>query len=336
MRLLALFLVVSVCRAMAQSVVLLPVATEVNASFRALSVVNGTVAWVAGTNGYVGRTEDGGNHWQFSQVKDFEKLDFRSLYAFDRNMAIIANAGSPAFVLVTGNGGQTWEVVYTNAHADAFLDGIDFWNEREGLIYGDPINNRMLLLRTSDGGRTWAAVANAPRLEIGEASFAASGTGIRCFDGSRAVIATGGVLSRLWHSADKGNTWTSSQVPMIQGESSTGIFSVGINGNIRVVVGGDYRQPTKTDRHIFYSTDGGVAWQAPEVPTRGYRECVEYAGNGMWLAAGPTGVEVSTDNGITWQPLSEEQGFHTVRKARNGRLVLIAGYGKLGYVQLKN
>ncbi len=307
----------------------------VNSSFRALSVVDDRVAWVAGSNGQVGRTVDGGTTWQFNQVRGFEKMDFRSLYAFDQSRAIIANAGSPASILITHNAGTSWEVVYTNAHADAFFDGIDFWNEREGLIYGDPIDNRMLLLRTADGGLSWSAVASPPGLENGEASFAASGTGIRCFNTSNVVIATGGVLSRLWHSTDKGNTWRSLPVPIIQGESSTGIFSVGIHGNTWVVAGGDFNLPQKKERHIFYSTDGGVTWHTPETATRGYRECVEPARNGMWLAAGPTGAETSDDQGKTWKSLSDEQGIHTVRQARNGSLILMAGSRRLWQIKLK-
>ncbi|MDL5048014.1 YCF48-related protein [Oscillatoria amoena NRMC-F 0135] len=331
------FLIVlfAVAFALAQPARVTSTVSPVNSSFRALSVVDNRVAWVAGSNGHVGRTEDGGNTWTFNQVKDFEELDLRSLYAFDHSRAIIANAGSPAYILATRNGGQTWEVVYANSHANAFLDGVDFWNDNEGLIYGDPIDGRMLLLRTIDGGNSWSVVEQAPLLAQGEASFAASGTGIRCVKPNQVVITTGGTMSRVWRSADKGSTWTSISVPVIQGESSTGVFSIGMLQNNWVVVGGDYLQPSKADRHIFYSADGGATWHVPATGTRGYRECVEPAGNGMWLAAGPTGVEFSADDGKTWRPLSDETGFHTVRKARTGSLILLAGSRKLGYVRIK-
>ena len=95
-------------------------------------------------------------------VKDFEAVDFRSLYAFDSLNAIIANAGSPASILKTVDGGKTWKEVYHNEHKDIFLDGIDFWDSQRGLIYGDPINSHMQILKTSDGGNTWDVNLDPP------------------------------------------------------------------------------------------------------------------------------------------------------------------------------
>jgi photosystem II stability/assembly factor-like uncharacterized protein len=74
------------------------------------------------------------------------------------------------------------------------MDGIDFWNDTEGIIYGDAIDKRMLLLATHDGGKIWKELPEAQRpiLSEGEGSFAASGTGIRYYDQSRLLISTGG------------------------------------------------------------------------------------------------------------------------------------------------
>src|SRR4051812_17955171 len=57
----------------------------VTAHFRALSVVDDQVAWMAGTGGHVGRSLDGGLSWTFTTVPGFNdpKADFRTLYAFD-------------------------------------------------------------------------------------------------------------------------------------------------------------------------------------------------------------------------------------------------------------
>ena len=179
---------------------------SVTSSFRGLSAVDDSVVWVSGSNGWIGRSTDGAKSWIFKQVQGFEKLDFRSLYAFDKQRAIIANAGSPAHILQTIDGGNTWQIVYQNNHADSFFDGIDFWNDRNGIIYGDPIQGRMLLLITKDGGHTWNELPelHRPQLNVGEASFAASGTGIRCYDKSKVMISTGGKVSRLFISKNNG------------------------------------------------------------------------------------------------------------------------------------
>jgi photosystem II stability/assembly factor-like uncharacterized protein len=299
--------------------------TNSTASFRGLSVVDDKVAWLSGSQGWVGQTTDGGQSWSFNQVKGFEEVDFRSLYAFDNQRAVIANAGSPAHILMTTDGGKTWNPVYTNSHADAFFDGMDFWNDKEGIIYGDPIDGKMLLLSTRDGGLSWTEIKDAPQLEKGEASFAASGTGIRCTSKNQVMISTGGVVSRLWISKDKGVHWKNINTPIVQGENTTGIFSFVQNNKVLIIVGGDYKKEDVAVKHNFYSTEEGKQWLAPVAPTRGYRECVEPITNKIVVSTGPSGTDISFDNGHSWKALSNEKGLHVVRKARKGSLVILAG-----------
>lgn len=306
--------------------------SQTNASFRGLSVVDDSVAWVSGSQGTVLRTVNGGKTWKHIWVPGFEKADFRTLYAFDSLNALVGNAGSPAVLLRTADGGKTWTEVYRNAHPDAFLDGVDFWNGKQGMVYGDPINQHLLMLRTSDAGRTWLELPEneRPKLDSGEASFAASGTNIRTWDKSKVLIATGGKISRLWFSANRGKNWKAIPVPMLQGKSSQGVFSVAVHKKTWVLVGGDYLADTLRERHVWVSEDEGKSWRFPESPTGGYRECVELISENEWLATGPTGTERSLDAGKTWTPVSDERGFHVLRKARRGSLILFAGgKGKL-------
>lgn len=299
--------------------------TNNTSSFRGLSIVDNKIAWLSGTQSRVGRSIDGGHTWEFMQVEGFDNLDFRSLYAFDDQRAIVSNAGSPAHILLTTDAGKSWKEVYTNTSKDAFFDGIDFWNDKEGMVYGDPIDGKMLVLRTVDGGLSWREVTTSPQLEKGEASFAASGTGIRCTNKNEVMICTGGVVSRLWNSTDKGENWTAIRAPIIQGENTRGIFSFVYNINALIIVGGDFQKETLATNHNFYSLDGGMNWQTPTVPIRAYRECVEPIKKKILIATGPSGSDISYDNGINWKMLSDEKGFHVVRKARKGNLVIVAG-----------
>jgi photosystem II stability/assembly factor-like uncharacterized protein len=299
--------------------------TSSSASFRGLSVVDNRTAWVSGTKGSVGRTTDGGKTWNIQRIPGFEELDFRSLYAFNSERAIIANAGSPAYILITTNGGKSWKTVYTNDQKDAFFDGIDFWDDQNGLIYGDPIEGKMLLLRTTDGGLTWNPVKEPPMLETGEASFAASGTGIRCTNKKAVMICTGGTVSRLWISDNQGEHWTNLPTPILQGESSTGIFSFVLHNGVLHIVGGDYKNMALNKNHNFYSGDGGKQWTSPVTPVRGYRECIEVIAEKTLVSTGPTGTDISYDDGRNWKALSDDTGLHVLRKARNGSLVIVAG-----------
>ena len=308
---------------------------SVKSSFRALSVINDKVAWAGGSKGWIGRSIDGGKSWLFKQISGFETLDFRSIYAFDSLTCIVANAGSPAYIFRTTDGGKNWTTVYKNEIKEAFIDGIDFWNDKKGIAYGDPINGKMLLLSTEDGGISWKELSGPTLLE-GEASFAASGTGLRCYDKKKITITTGGKISRLWTSKDEGTTWTVDSLPVIQGEESTGAFSaVFWIDKYGVVVGGDFKNELQNGKHIFLTLNKGKNWTLPIRPTRGLRECVEYLGNDYLIAIGPQGADVSNDRGENWLPISDEKGFHVVRKARDGSLLIAAGNGKIAVISQK-
>jgi photosystem II stability/assembly factor-like uncharacterized protein len=313
------------------------VLSNIPTSIRGLSVVDNNVAWFSGSKGHVGRSLDGGRSWAFAQLKNYETLDFRSLYAFDSLRAIIANVGSPAHILLTTDGGRTWREVYNSNHPDIFLDGIDFWDSKSGVIYGDPINEKMTLLKTNDEGVTWQAIAESkrPKLEKGEASFAASGTGIRCYAKNKVMVATGGMVSRLWLSKDRGENWVSIPTPINQGKASAGIFSVGMNEKQMVIVGGDYLADSLSAKNVFITSNGGKSWAAPFSPTRGYRSSVESISNDTWVATGQRGLDVSYDNGRNWTALSDEKGLHVARRARKGACVLAAGNGKVVWIDFQ-
>jgi len=297
-----------------------------DASFRGLSVVNDHVIWASGSKGTVVRSVDGGKTWDKRNPAGHDKLDFRSLYAFDEHHAVVANAGSPAFVLRTDDGGKTWNMAFTSTHADAFLDGIDFWNATDGLLYGDPMDGKMLMLRTRDGGKSWSTVSTAPTLEKGEASFAASGTGIRCTGEKDVMICTGGTVSRLWISNDAGQTWRFIQPPVVMGKPSTGIFSLALRASQVTLVGGDFQEPALRTGHHLYSNNGGATWEIPAKPVTGYRECVEVLDESTLITVGPNAIDVTSDGGNTWESLSSEMlNLHVVRKARKGSRIAAAG-----------
>jgi photosystem II stability/assembly factor-like uncharacterized protein len=331
MRLVPVFiLLLSSFAAAAQNLSLQKVETKTNASFRGLCVIDDSVAWVSGNNNSVGITLDGGKNWAFTEVKGFGKCDFRSIYAFDSKNAVIANAGSPAYVLRTTDGGATWQKVYENKDTAAFIDGMDFRDSRHGFIYGDPINNHMMLLHTSDGGKTWAELpaGQSPLLTSGEASFAASGTCIRYTKSGKLIIATGGKVSRLHISGNEGKSWKQVKTPILQGEPSTGIFSfLPLTKNRWVIAGGDYKRDTLRASNFFYTCNNGKTWHAPAATTGGYRECLEKLDDETILAVGPGGIDISYDNGVNWVEFSDEKQFHVVRRARKGNLTIIAGGG---------
>jgi photosystem II stability/assembly factor-like uncharacterized protein len=318
-----------------QAQILRPIESTHNTSLRGLSVVNDSVAWISGSKGWTARSLDAGKTWAWKQLSGYENLDFRDVEAFSESKAILINAGSPAVILLTIDGGQSWNEVYRNESPDIFLDGMDFWDSQNGLIYGDPIDSKMVLLKTSNGGLNWQDISqnNTINLLAGEASFAASGTTIRCDSRGNAWIATGGLKSRLFHTTDYGNSWLASDCPIIQGKSSTGPFSIAFRTKRRgIAVGGDYLIDSARLNNLVLTKNGGESWFKPSISTFGYRSAVEYLSKNSIIATGPGGTDFSKDGGKTWTNLSV-LGYHTVRKAKYGKLVLLSGsYGRIATV----
>ncbi len=300
---------------------------------RGLSVVSDQIIWVSGSNGTVGKSTNGGKNWNWMKVTGFEKADFRDIEAFDGSTAVIMAVAEPAYILRTTDGGASWKVVYENRTPGIFLDALAFWNEQAGIVLGDPLDGHFFIARTFDNGATWKEIplTNRPAADSGEGCFAASGTNIRVLDRDEAVFVSGGTRSRLFRREQ------AIDLPLIQGKETTGANSISVydydkrkGGRKLIVVGGDFNQPSDSTKNCYYSNDGGRTWQAPAVPPHGYRSCVEFLSRKELVACGLNGIDYSLDGGRTWKWLSQE-GFHVVRIAKTGSLVVLAGSnGKIG------
>ena len=261
------------------------------------------------------------------QVKGFEKTDFRDIEAFDAATAIIMGIAEPAYILKTNDGGNTWKVVFEDKRKGMFLDAMEFWNEQSGIVIGDPLEGKIFIARTFDGGTTWQHLPeeNYPVAKTGEAMFAASGTNIRTLSKKEACFVTGGSVSRLFI---RNKTI---DLPLVQGGETTGANSIAVYDNKKlkpakhmVVVGGDFGADSTATQNCAVSNDGGNTWTIPEIPPKGYRSCVEFIAKKKLVSCGTTGVDVSEDGGMKWKFISKE-GFHVCRKAKNGKMVFLAG-----------
>jgi len=310
-----------------QSYTFVQLPTGPSTSLRGMSIVSDQVAWVSGSNGAVGKTLDGGLTWQWMKPAGYDKLDFRDIEAFDSNKAIIVNAGSPAFVLMTTDGGKSWKQTYKNLDSAIFLDGMDFWDAKRGIIFGDPIENRMQLLTTMDGGNSWQNISSNLKWNIltGEASFAASGTTIKAMGNGKVWIATGGAASNIYYSNNYGAKWGFHQCPIIQGESSTGPFSMAFyDKKTGVVVGGNYLKDNENTNNILLTNNSGKTWTKPLKPVSGFRSGVIYVNDKVLIATGSSGTDLSTDAGISWYNISK-LNFNVIQKSKTGKLILVAG-----------
>jgi photosystem II stability/assembly factor-like uncharacterized protein len=289
-------------------------------SLRGLSVVNDNTVWVSGSKGQVGKTLDGGKTWKWITVKGYEKCDFRDIEAFSKNVAIIMAVAEPAFILKTTNAGKSWKKVYENSSKGMFLDAMDFSDEKNGYVIGDPVNGRFFIAKSNDGGETWQECNRAyfPLPDSTEACFASSGTNIRIINKDRFVYVTGGVYSNIVIGKQKIN------LPLLQGKESTGANSIAVkDSNTFIVVGGDFSN-VKAMPNCAITSDGGKTWTLPQTPPSGYKSCVEYISGETWICCGLTGIDISADNGNNWKQISNVS-YHSCRKAKNGKRIFLTG-----------
>lgn len=336
-RFLYIFLLLPLC-GFTQTYELSTLNAEANSSIRGLSVVSDSVIWLSGSNGFIGRSADGGQHWKWTKPKGYEQLDFRDIEAFDDQHAVVVNAGSPACILQTSDGGKSWTETYKDTDTAAFLDGIDFWDRSQGIAFGDPVNHHFRLLLTADGGATWTDASSAMKVEAaeGEAAFAASGTSIRTRPGGKVWVVSGGSRSNVYASEDYGLTWKKYDCPVQHGAPGKGAFSIDfLNDTKGIVVGGDYKNDKDNSNNILLTADGGKSWRKPSRPVFGYRSGVIWYDERNCIATGTSGTDVSRDGGMNWYHISDES-FNAIAKAKKGKLIILAGNkGQIYSLKLK-
>ncbi len=343
---------------------------ESKASFRGLHVVgNGESIWVSGSGGTVLHSTDRGETWTDVSPEGAEEIEFRDIHGFADGAAVAMGIASPAKFYRTSDGGANWEVVFADQRPDVFFDAISFWDDQNGIAFSDPIDGKLVIVRTIDGGRTWSELETEKQPEAieGEGGFAASGT-CMCINGDRVFIGLGGERkeddppnSRILTSHDRGDTWHAIETPLKSGAAS-GVFSIVFtDAENGVAVGGTYDQPQDIDDHICITNDGGATWTvpdkvgdpvAPEEPgiedgllyplllPRGYRSCVfalpvEGHESPAIVAIGKTGSDFSLDRGESWKPLSD-QGFYAASSSLDGQTTVAVGAdGRIGVLNLE-
>lgn len=289
--------------------------------------------------------EFGGVSVDFSGEKASINIQLKhdSLIPNFRSLGVTSKAGfvlsisSPALLYKINHG--SINIVYQEKHPKAFYDSMEFWNDQEGIAIGDPTDDCMSIIITRDGGKTWTKLScdDLPKAKVGEAAFAASDTNIAIV-GERAWVATGGKVSRILYSPDKGKTWQVFNTPIVQGAETKGMYSIDFYDELNgFAIGGDHTKPDENSANKMRTKDGGKTWElVAQNENPGYRSCVQYIPNrnGKELVAiGFKGIDYSNDSGSTWKHLSDE-GFYTIRFL-NDSIAYAAGNGRISKLRFK-
>ena len=274
---------------------------------------------------------------------DFTPTSFnakcKALVPFTIETAFVApvyfaiSISNPALLFKNG------KLVYKEEHPKVFYDSIEFWNDNEGIAIGDFTDDCISIIITRDAGDSWKKLDCSVFSDIkaSEGFFAASDTNISIVD-DYTWIASGGINSRVYFSVDKGRSWQIYNTPILQGESTTGIFSIDFyDKNNGFAIGGDYTKPKINSLNKITTSDGGKTWKTiADNNNPGYRSCVQYFPNSngkKLLAVGFNGIDYSSDSGHSWKHFSDD-GYYTVRFL-NDTVAYAAGNGKISRLIFK-
>ena len=271
--------------------------------------------------------------------RDTLKLEFRSIAQTSKSIFLLSVA-NPALLYQVSKKTQKVKLVYKEINDKVFYDSMQFWNDKEGIAIGDPIEDTFSIIITRDGGETWTKLLSdkLPTNAKGEAAFAASNSNI-VIKGNDTWLVSGGKKARVFHSVDKGKTWKVVETPIVQGKTMTGIFTADFyDSKHGFVAGGDYELPQqKTDNKAF-TKDGGKTWELiAQGQGFGYASCIQYVpgGGGKELVCvGASGIQYSKDAGETWAQLSKDSKLFTIRFL-NKSTAIAAGHNKMIRIRFK-
>lgn len=294
--------------------------TDSDQNLRGLDAVSASEAWVSGesrSGGAAGifHTTDGGRSWQDVTPPGTEGLSLRDVEVVGGAVHVLAiGPGEDSRILRTTDEGATWQEAFRNDDPAAFYNCMAFYPDgRRGLAVSDPVDGRIQLAATDDGGRTWEVLPDTGMVPTeGEAQFSSSGDCLTV-SADRAHIVTGGAASRVLTSTDHGLTWTARDSALRAGDAA-GAFAASFTGRHGIVVGGDFGDPANTRQTTARSQAGG-AWRSGEDLTHVGEDVAHVRGSRLALATGDyrgsEGTSLTRDGGKSWERVTD-QGFHTL------------------------
>ena len=283
------------------------------AGLRGIHNVGSGVVWASGTQGTVLHTVDDGKTWQHCAVPPgSDKLDFRGIQGFDRNIAVVMSSGTGDLsrLYKTSDGCKTWRLVFRNPDKQGFWDTFQFAGPKLGVLIGDQVNGRFPVFISGDDGDTWRRL-DAKGLAASDKKqsfFAASNSSLLVDAVSQKFYMLTGGGTTLLITVDLRSDGVSYTHPDLANGETAGGFSLASRRKgsdvIIVAVGGDYKAPARTTGTAASLIHG--KWQASKTPPHGYRSAVAYSARGRaWITVGTNGTDISTDDGRNWRTIPD-------------------------------
>ena len=270
--------------------------------------------YVAGEEGAIYRSYDGGANWQ--------TLNFPLISRTIRAMHLISGqellvAGDSGYVYRSTNAGNNWNSVHQLTQGISL--GQHFWNFfalSEDTLYA--CGRGQSVVRSDDRGQTWQELNNmSSTVEFSAIHFRDTTNGIAL--GSISGLLAGSGSGTIYRTSDGGRSWTRGPVSFIPGENKD-LHDLHLIGNNVIAVGELGR--------ILKSPDYGLTTVVPnEVPNLPYTTDIEILSDNNYVMscrqAGNTFAH-SSDSGKTWTAQRSSFSQTPFFIANNGQGLLVS------------
>jgi photosystem II stability/assembly factor-like uncharacterized protein len=226
-------------------------------------------------------TVDAGQHWSLQFTNSNPKGFFDSMVFWDRTHGLVLgdpvpeDTGKLKFELMMTDDGQNWRAI-PPANLPAALEG-------EGAFAASNTCIAILPSANTREVRTPAEHDPGPHNPTQHDPFKSPVTSsapriksVPALD-PNIWFATGGSTARVFHSADRGESWQVSETPIVHGPDSAGIFSIAFRDVMHgVIAGGDYKHPDQDGRNLAFTHNGGKTWAVSTIHPQAYFSAVAF------------------------------------------------------------
>jgi len=334
---------------------MVPVAVPAG-SLSDIAFVSPDAGCAVGEYGAILTTDDGGQSWT---VRARIKADILRSIA-PASAENIWCVGPDGVVCQSSDGGQTWSPVDIGVEADfqdvSFADASNGWilariapqGGRRGGEFGGGGEVTGVILKTSDGGKTWSEQVRGPEYPVASISVVDSQNAYMCGSGGIAFGTTDG--GGQWTQQDTQVAWDIADIAFVN--AMTG-WAVGWTGlAIRTNDGGATwtRLTTYTSYDlngvyfvndkkgwavgnygiILTTDDGGDTWHTQRCYSYSNLNEVYFADASRGWIVGDSGtIFVTADGGKTWDALSlpTRANLYDIKKAADGSLWVTGEWG---------
>lgn len=239
--------------------------------------------WIAGDNGYLASTSDGGRTWKtypLNTTEDINEIYFRN----EKNGYLVA--GKKMFI--TNDAGATWRETVIYRPSD-FKNGtpeflsIRFADKKRGLVVGSVLNRAgdvidSLVMQTTDGGETWRRILVPSKGELYHLDYNGNSHGWIVGD-EGLILAT----------VDGGDTWIVQNT-----KTKLALFNVDFRDDDEGYAVGEKGLILRTE-------NGGLTWQRVLTNDPVNLMRVDFADDKNGWIVGKGGIVLrSSDKGRTW------------------------------------